>query len=213
MCLYVFGGSLGVVDKELFSSPLKLHGIDGRDSLSTALHLGNVALTHKFWKLPEKCLDWCDKLWERGSEPNMESLRGGTGGGTPLGGISGASEILVKPSSLIDDSRLFFLRGGNGGGCKGPSRGDKSINGSACCDRFVQLSEPMLTVRNTLSPLCGDRGVVGVDGVVLCGDDDSVSLSSSLRMDPNGALNENDPTFCVEDCFAVTGLIPGDFNG
>lgn len=55
----------------------------------------------------------------------MESLRGGTGGGNPLGGISGALSILDKPSSLMDDS-LFFLRGGNGGGSKGPSAG-KSI--------------------------------------------------------------------------------------
>lgn len=41
MCLYVFGGSLGV--NELLSSPLKVHGIDGRESLSTTLHRGNVA--------------------------------------------------------------------------------------------------------------------------------------------------------------------------
>lgn len=135
MCLYVFGGSLGV--NELLSSPLKVHGIDGRESLSTTLHRGNVAF--KFWKLPELCLDCCDTLWERGSEPNMESLRGGTGGGNPLGGISGALSILDKPSSLMDDS-LFFLRGGNGGGSKGPSAG-KSIKVSwCCCDGFV-LSE------------------------------------------------------------------------
>jgi hypothetical protein len=38
-------------------------------------------------------------------------------------------------------------------------------------------------------------------------------LSSSLRTEPNGALKENDPTFDVEGCFAVMGLIPGDFNG
>lgn len=71
---------------------------------------------------------------------------------------------------------------------------------------------PIVTGKNTLSPLCGgDRGVVGVDGVVLWGDDASISAASSL-IEPNVALNGNDACFCVK-CFAVMGLIPGDFNG
>lgn len=70
---------------------------------------------------------------------------------------------------------------------------------------------PSVGGSNTLSALWGgESGVVGVDGVVLCGDDDSASLSSSLRIEPNG--NGNGPCLGPK-CFAVTGLMPGDFNG